>query len=118
MRKERSYFLTDPSGLEQILIKDVLEHTGTTAVEKSITAAVAKHSPILEGVPMEQPRIEGYVKFVAKPGADTILTVDVKKEPLLTLGRQDSADPPCSLRMRRAAGPRSGSPGTASTGSG
>lgn len=31
------------------------------------------------------PPLKGYVKFVAKPGADTILTVDVKKEPLLTL---------------------------------
>ena len=45
LAKGRSYFLTDPSGLEQILIKDVMEHTGTTAIEKSITAAVAKHSP-------------------------------------------------------------------------
>jgi uncharacterized membrane protein len=84
--KGRSYFLTDPSGLEQILVKDVLEHTGTTAIEKSITAAVAKPSPILEGVTLESaPPLKGYVKFVAKPGADTILTVDVKKEPLLTV---------------------------------
>src|SRR5574340_102425 len=30
----KSYFLSDPSGLEQILIKDVQQHTGTTAVEK------------------------------------------------------------------------------------
>jgi uncharacterized membrane protein len=86
LAKGRSYFLTDPSGLEQILIKDVLEHTGTTAIEKSITAAVAKPSPILEGLSMESaPALKGYVKFVAKPGADTILTVDVKKEPLLTV---------------------------------
>jgi Mg-chelatase subunit ChlD len=84
--KGRSYFLTDPSGLEQILIKDVLEHTGSTAVEKSITPVISKQSPILEGVPMEQaPALNGYVKFIAKPGADTILTVDVKNEPLLTV---------------------------------
>jgi Ca-activated chloride channel homolog len=86
LAKGRSYFLTDPSGLEQILIKDVMDHTGTTAIEKSITAAVAKQSPILDGVPMESaPPLKGYVKFIAKPGADTLLTVDVKKEPLLTL---------------------------------
>jgi hypothetical protein len=86
LAKGRSYFLTDPSGLEQILIKDVMEHTGTTAIEKSITASVAKQSPILEGVPMESaPPLKGYVKFIAKPGADTLLTVDVQKEPLLTV---------------------------------
>ncbi len=63
-----------------------MEHTGTTAIEKSITAAVAKPSPILEGLTLESaPPLKGYVKFVAKPGADTILTVDVKKEPLLTV---------------------------------
>ena len=34
----KSYFLNDPSGLEQILLRDVEEHTGVTAVEKAITA--------------------------------------------------------------------------------
>ena len=32
----KSYFLNDPSGLEQILLRDVEEHTGNTAVEKTI----------------------------------------------------------------------------------
>ena len=86
LAKGRSYFLTDPSGLEQILIKDVLEHTGSTAIEKSISADVAKPSPILEGVSIQTaPPLKGYVKFIAKPGADTILTVDIKKEPLLSV---------------------------------
>ena len=31
----KSYFLNDPSGLEQILLRDVQEHTGTTSVEKA-----------------------------------------------------------------------------------
>ena len=35
LAKGKSYFLNDPSGLEQILIRDVMEHTGTTAVEKA-----------------------------------------------------------------------------------
>lgn len=83
--KGRSYFLTDPSGLEQILLKDVMEHTGSTAVEKPIHPEIAKPSPVLDGVGMETaPPLRGYVKFIAKPGADTILTVD-KKDPLLSI---------------------------------
>jgi uncharacterized membrane protein len=81
----RSYFLTDPSGLEQILIKDVLEHTGSTAIEKAIVPVVMKQSAILDGVPTEStPPLRGYVKFIAKPTADTILSVD-KKDPLLAI---------------------------------
>jgi Ca-activated chloride channel homolog len=81
----RSYFLTDPSGLEQILIKDVLEHTGSTAIEKPIVPVVVKQSAILDGVPVESaPPLRGYVKFIAKPGADTVLSLD-KKDPLLAV---------------------------------
>jgi hypothetical protein len=29
--------------------------------------------------------LNGYVKFIAKPGSDTVLTIDVKNEPLLTM---------------------------------
>jgi len=36
----KSYFLNDPSGLEQILLHDVEEHTGMTAVEKAISPKV------------------------------------------------------------------------------
>jgi Ca-activated chloride channel homolog len=83
--KGRPYFLTDPSGLEQILIKDVMEHTGSTAIEKAILPVVMKQSAILDGVPMQSvPPLRGYVKFVSKPGADTILSVD-KKDPLLAV---------------------------------
>jgi Ca-activated chloride channel homolog len=79
----RSYFLTDPSGLEQILVKDVLEHTGSTAIEKPIVPVVMRQSAVLDGVPVQSaPPLRGYVKFIAKPGADTILSVD-KKDPLL-----------------------------------
>lgn len=84
LAKGKSYFLTDPSGLEQILLRDVMEHTGTTAIEKSIQPEIAKQVEILEGVGMESaPPLRGYVKYVAKPTADTILTVD-KKDPLLS----------------------------------
>ena len=73
----KSYFLNDPSGLEQILLKDVMEHTGSTAIEKTLTAAVAKKAEILEGVGMESaPTLKGYVRFIAKPTAETLLTID------------------------------------------
>lgn len=81
--KGKSYFLTDPSGLEQILLRDVMEHTGTTAVEKPSQPVIAHDSEILSGVGMEQaPALKGYVKFISKPTAETILTID--KDPLLT----------------------------------
>lgn len=83
--KGRSYFLTDPSGLEQILLKDVMEHTGSTAIEKPITASVVRQSSILDGVGMDSaPPLRGYVKFINKPGADMILKLD-KEDPLLSV---------------------------------
>lgn len=79
----KAYFLTDPSGLEQILLKDVMEHTGSTAIEKSIVPVVMKSSDVLNGVDMATaPPLRGYIKFVAKPTADTILSID-RKDPLL-----------------------------------
>ncbi|MEO8659940.1 MAG: VWA domain-containing protein [Bryobacteraceae bacterium] len=81
--KGKSYFLTDPAGLEQILLRDVMEHTGTTAVEKPLQPTVLHQSEILAGVGMDQaPPLKGYVKFIAKPTADTILNME--KDPLLT----------------------------------
>ena len=86
--KGKSYFLTDPSGLEQILLKDVMEHTGSTTVEKPIRAIVKKPAEILQGAGMEQaPPLKGYVRFESKPQADTLLTVDSgqeKEDPLLS----------------------------------
>jgi Ca-activated chloride channel homolog len=80
----KSYFLNEPAGLEQILLKDVMEHTGTTAVEKPLTAEVSRHAEILEGTGIESaPALKGYVKFIAKPTAETILSID-KRDPLLS----------------------------------
>ena len=79
----KSYFLNEPSGLEQLLLKDVMEHTGSTAVEKTLHPIVAKNVEILDGVGIETaPALKGYVRFNAKPTADTILKVD-QKDPLL-----------------------------------
>jgi hypothetical protein len=79
----KSYFLNDPSGLEQILLRDVEEHTGSTAVEKAITPKVLKQVEILNGVGMETaPALRGYVRFQSRPTADTILEAD-HGDPLL-----------------------------------
>jgi len=78
----KSYMLNDPSGLEQILLKDVQEHTGTTAVEKPIKAEVRHQSDLLDKVDVEHaPALAGYVRFDSRPTADEILTVDA--DPLL-----------------------------------
>ncbi len=62
--KGKSYFLNDPSGLEQILLKDVMEHTGSTAVEKPVAAMVVKQAEILSGVCIvASPALRGYVRF-------------------------------------------------------
>src|ERR1035441_5732187 len=60
----KSYFLNDPSGLEQILLRDVEEHTGLTAVEKQFTPKIVKQAEILNGVGIENaPALRGYVRF-------------------------------------------------------
>jgi uncharacterized membrane protein len=79
----KSYFLNDPAGLEQILLRDVQEHTGSTAVEKVFHPKVLKAAEILDGVGMENaPALRGYVRFTARPTADTILEAD-RNDPLL-----------------------------------
>jgi len=81
----KSYFLNEPSGLEQILLRDVEEHTGTTAVEKPIMPKVLKQAQVLEGVGMESaPPLKGYVRFQARPTADDVVEAD-KDDPLLVL---------------------------------
>jgi Ca-activated chloride channel homolog len=79
----KSYFLNEPQGLEQLLLHDVLEHTGSTAVEKQMPAELVKQAEVLDGVGIETaPPLKGYVRFIAKPSAETILRID-RKEPLL-----------------------------------
>jgi uncharacterized membrane protein len=79
----KSYFLNDPSGLEQILLRDVEEHTGLTAVEKQFTPKIVKQAEILNGVAIENaPALRGYVRFQPRPASDIILTAD-RDDPLL-----------------------------------
>jgi uncharacterized membrane protein len=80
----KSYFLTEPTGLEQILLRDVLEHTGSTAVEKVLSAEVVENADILKDVDIAKaPNLKGYVRFIPKPSAETVLNID-RKEALLT----------------------------------
>jgi Ca-activated chloride channel family protein len=79
----KSYFLNEPAGLAQIVLKDVMEHTGSTAVEKPLHPFVAKNTEILDGVAIDSaPALKGYVRFITKPTAETILKVDAE-DPLL-----------------------------------
>ena len=78
----KSYFLNDPSGLEQVLLRDVEEHTGVTAIEKTIQPKVVKQAEILDGVGIETaPPLRGYVRFQARSTSDTILEAD-RTDPL------------------------------------
>jgi Ca-activated chloride channel family protein len=78
----KAYFLNDPSGLEQLLLRDVEEHTGVTAVEKTIHPKIVKQAEILEGVGMDAPpALRGYVRFQARPTSDLILEAD-RSDPL------------------------------------
>jgi len=79
----KSYFLNDPSGLEQIVLRDVKEHTGSTAVEKDVHPEVVNRSEILEGVGVETaPPLRGYIRFQARPTANLILRAG-PEDPLL-----------------------------------
>jgi hypothetical protein len=83
LARGKAYFLNDPSGLEQILLRDVMEHTGSTAIERTIRPQLVKKAEILDGVGIEEaPPLQGYVRFIAKPTADVILDVD-HRDPLL-----------------------------------
>jgi uncharacterized membrane protein len=80
----RSYFLNEPQGLEQILLKDVQDYSGSTTIEKALTPIVNTKVEVLEGVAIESaPALRGYARFIAKPDAETILSIDKqKKDPL------------------------------------
>ncbi len=80
----RSYFLNEPQGLEQILLKDVKDYSGSTAVEKQLTPIVEQKAEILDGVGIDTaPPLHGYARFTAKPEAETILQINPdKKDPL------------------------------------
>ena len=79
-----AHFVEDPAMLQQIMLKDVMEHTGSTAIEGSIRAQLVRASELTEGVEVASaPPLNGFVKFEAKPTADLLLTVDREDAQLL-----------------------------------
>ena len=79
----QSYFLLDISSLEQIVLRDVMEHTGTSVTERAFLPTVERDLEILGGLDLERPGpLLGWVRFEAKSGADTILLAD-EGDPLL-----------------------------------
>ena len=114
----KSYFLNDPAGLEQIAPARRAGAHRQHRRGKAIHPKIAKHAEVLEGVGMDTaPALRGYVRFQARPSADTILEAD-KDDPCLCAGNTAWDAPPCSLPTPRTAGPSTGSPGPASTASG
>lgn len=80
-----SYFLNNPQGLEQLLLKDVQDYSGTSTVERPLYAAVKAHAAILDGIDFQHaPPLKGYARYEARPDADTLLTISSEKQdPLL-----------------------------------
>jgi Ca-activated chloride channel family protein len=81
--KGKPYFVLELGNLEQLLLRDVMEHTGSSAIEKPLQAEVLREVEVLEDTGIAKaPPLLGYLKFVSKPQAETILQVD-GKDPLL-----------------------------------
>lgn len=80
----KSYFLEQPQGLEQILLKDVIDYSGSSAVEKSLKPILQQRAEILDGISMESaPPLKGYIRFEAKPTAQTVLSINAqRRDPL------------------------------------
>lgn len=87
LAKGKAYFVLNPEELTQILLRDVMEHTGSTTVEKPIQARVKRQAELFQGLDLARaPQLKGYVRFEAKPQADTLLSVvsPPDEDPLFT----------------------------------
>jgi uncharacterized membrane protein len=80
----KNYAVENPAALQSIVLADVMEHTGSTAIERPVTPIVTHQAEILDGLNMSSaPPLKGYIRFETKPSAQTILKADAK-DPLLT----------------------------------
>ena len=80
----QAYLLSDVSRLRQLVLRDVMEHTGSSIVEEAAKPVVVRQVEMLDGVAVEEAGpLLGWVKFVAKPGAETILKFEEENDPLL-----------------------------------
>lgn len=83
MAEGRSYFLIDVSQLAQVVLRDVLEHTGSSVTEREFLPEVLEQVELLDNVALsEAGPLLGWVKFESKESAETILRVD-EEDPLL-----------------------------------
>ena len=81
----RSYFLIDVAQLAQVVLRDVLEHTGTSVTEREFQPKVIREVELLDGVDLRLAGpLLGWVKFEAKESAETILEVEDEEDPLLS----------------------------------
>ena len=77
----KPHFLLDIAGLTQLVLKDVMEHTGSSVMEEEVRARVVRDVEILDEARIaEAGSLLGWVKFVAKPEAETILEIDEANE--------------------------------------
>jgi uncharacterized protein YegL len=98
----RSYFLNDPQGLEQILLRDVQDYSGSTAIERALTPVIERPAEILDGTGMETaPPLRGYARFVAKPGAETILGIGSQRANDEVRGEASSPNEPATLSQSK-----------------
>jgi len=80
----KSYFVMDVTSLAQIVLRDVLEHTGTSLAEREMKPVVLRQADLFEGVDWEEvPPLLGWVRFEAKPQAETLLEIGEENDPLL-----------------------------------
>ena len=80
----QAYLLADVSRLRQLVLRDVMEHTGSSIVEEPAKPVVVRQVEMLDGVAVEKAGpLLGWVKFLAKPGAETILKFAEENDPLL-----------------------------------
>jgi len=79
----RSYFVLDVNQLAQIVLRDVLEHTGSSVTEREFQPVAPREAEILEDIDLSEPGpLLGWVRFEAKPRAETLLSID-EEDPLL-----------------------------------
>lgn len=81
----RFYPVLDVSELAQVVLRDVLEHTGSSVSELEFTTRVISDADILDDLSISDAGpLLGRVRFESKPSAETILAVDdEEQDPLL-----------------------------------
>lgn len=75
--KGRSYLVVDVNQLAEVVLRDVLEHTGTSVTEREVYPRVAREADVLDGVDFRQAGpLLGWVQYEAKPSAETLLEIE------------------------------------------